>query len=90
MRTVISIFLVFILVAAGYQLYRLYGQERHLSGDLDKTRQEVVKLIEENKSLQADLEYFSHLENLAKDFKSKFDYKRPGEKMFIIVPNSSR
>jgi len=36
--------------------------------------------------LLGDIEYFSNPKNLAKELKSKFNYKNPGEKLIIVVP----
>jgi cell division protein FtsB len=81
-----SLILLVILGALSFQLYRLYDQRRALSGDLNKTNLELGALSKENSLLEADMEYFKSPENLAKELKSKFDYKRPGEKLMIIVP----
>ena len=40
----------------------------------------------ENFELQADLEYYARPENLEKELRSRFNYKKPGEKLIIIVP----
>ena len=69
-----------------FQLYRFYGQRRQLSKNLNKTDEALGGLTEDNRKLQADLEYYLDQENLAKEAKSKFDYKRPGEKMMIVIP----
>lgn len=78
--------LTLVLGMAGFQLYRLYNQKNELTAKLDSIEAEINKLTSENQDLQADILYFSDPENLAKDLKSKFDYKRPGEKLIIIVP----
>lgn len=80
-------FLVLLLGAAGFQLYNLYRQKSQLRREAAAAAAEYQKLSNENGVLQADLGYFSNQENLSKDLKSKFDYKRPGERLIIIVPN---
>jgi cell division protein FtsL len=85
-KALIYLILLSVLAAAGFQFYRLYNQKRQIAEELTRAEQKISKLEEEKKNLLADLEYFSDPENLAKDLKSKFDYKRPGEKMIIIVP----
>lgn len=43
----------------------------------------------ENEALQDELEYLSKEANLAKEIRSRFNYKKPDEKMLIIVPSAS-
>lgn len=86
MRKLFYLILLVIFGVLSFQLYRLYQQENQLSGDLEKTQKQLGSLEEENKKLQADINYFMDPENLAKELKSKFDYKRPGEQMMIIIP----
>ncbi|NCO15467.1 hypothetical protein GW816_00990 [Candidatus Wolfebacteria bacterium] len=54
--------------------------------DSDNLNSRLQALLKENADLQSDIEYFSHPENLEKELKSRFNYKKPGEKMMIIVP----
>ena len=69
-----------------YQLYKLIGEHRSVSGELKGTEGQLNAALKENTDLQADLEYFKNQENLAKELKSKADFKRSGEEMLIIVP----
>ena len=85
-RRLFSFMLLLILGLLLFQLYRFYGQRRQLSKNLNKTDEALSGLTEDNRKLQADLEYYLNQENLAKEAKSKFDYKRPGEKMMIVIP----
>ena len=85
-RRLFSFILLLILGLLLFQLYRFYGQRRQLSKNLNKTDEALGCLTEDNRKLQADLEYYLDQENLAKEAKSKFDYKRPGEKMMIVIP----
>jgi len=41
---------------------------------------------EENSRLRAEIDYFSIPENLEKKLKTEFNYRKPDEKMLIIVP----
>lgn len=68
------------------QVYGLYSKKVALKNNFVKINNELVKLTEENQNLTADLEYFADPRNLAKEFRSKFNYKKPGEKLIIVVP----
>ena len=66
------------------QLYRFYVRNHGMEQELSNVTNETQQLERENERLQADLHYFQEPENLAKELKSKFDYKRPGEKMIKV------
>lgn len=86
MKKLFSLAMLVILVLLSLQLYRLYKQRLEISRKLMDTENKLEEITKENGNLQADIEYFAKPENLAKELKSKYDYKRPGEKVTIIVP----
>lgn len=67
-----------------FQLYNLYIGNAAAKKELEKAAAEAAALSRENKELTADLEYYAVPENLAKELKAKFDYKKPGEKLIKI------
>ncbi len=75
---------VVILGGLSVQLYHLYKNNTEVGARLEATRVEVKNLSADKDQLEADLGYFSETENLAKELKAKFDYKRPGEKLIKI------
>ncbi len=86
MRVVIRILLFLLTAAAAYQLYQLYNQQMILKSKVGKLEDQTASLAKENTETKENLDYYQNPENLAKEFKSKFDYKRPGEELYIIVP----
>ena len=80
--------ILFLLVAAAiiWQLYQLYLQNRVSSEVLSEIEAKTNALNQENLNLQADLNYFSDPNNLEKELKARYNYKKPGEKLIIIVP----
>lgn len=75
------------LVLMGFlsvQLYNFYNGNNAMADKLETASAEAQKLQLENQQLQADLEYFAEPENIAKELKSRFDYKKPGEKLIKI------
>jgi len=84
MKIVVWFAAVLILAAISVQLYNLYTGNGTLLSDLEKARGKAALLKEENTRLKADVEYFSEPENLAKELKARFDYKKPGEKLIKI------
>ena len=75
---------VAILGVMSAQLFRIIVDDSRVSVNLYKARAEAQMLKSENEQLQSDINYFSKPENLIKEFKAKFDYKKPGEKLIKI------
>jgi len=86
MRVLIIIILIIILALILTELYFLIKERNQLRADLDNLNSRLQALTKENTELQSEIEYFSHPENLEKELRSKFNYKKPNEKMMIIVP----
>lgn len=86
MRFFLSLFLVAVLVIAGLEVFDLFAQRESLTREIDKLKTQVDIFNSQNARLQEDIEYFSHEENLAKEFKSKFNYRAQDEKLIILVP----
>jgi len=89
MKRVLTLVLLIVLLALCYQLYQLYLQNRVLKENFSLIKEKVDNFNSENLQFQADLEYFADSENLEKELRSRFNYKKPGEKMIIVVPPKS-
>ena len=63
---------------------KFVGNNADIGSRLDSARNEAENLTYEQIRLQADVEYLAIPENLAKELKTKFDFKRPGEKLIKI------
>ena len=77
--------LVGILTWGGYILLQ---QKRSLEEEVSDLRETVDKFEEENDSIRADIEYYEDPENLLKKTR-EFNYKEPGERLLILVPEES-
>ncbi len=86
MRKIIIVFLILILIALAGQFYQLYLQYHYLKNEYSIVDEKWNFLKNENAGLRADLIYFSEPENLEKELRSKFNYKKSGEKLIIVVP----
>ena len=86
MQKVIKISLIFVLLVIFYQLYQLFSYHRELRFSASASDKKLQSFKQENFQLQADLEYFQEPENLVKELRSRFNYKKPGEKLIIVVP----
>lgn len=84
MRLILWAVVMTFLAFLSAQLYRFYVRNNGMEKELTVITSEIEEFQQDNERLQADLHYFQEPENLAKELKSKFDYKRPGEKMIKI------
>lgn len=75
---------IVILGVVSIQLYHLYKNNAALEAKFNDTKAKSETLKDEAGRLKADIGYFSEPENLAKELKSKFDYKKPGERLIKI------
>lgn len=82
---IIAILVILIIVLA-IQTIIFIKNSGGLSADLKIMKEKAEALAKENEDLQAQIEYYSKPENLEKELKSKFNYKKSEEKMMIIVP----
>lgn len=86
MRFLVFAALVLLIAVVGAQLYRLYGERSVLVGEAEKIDERIENLKSENKDIAADIAYLSVFDNLVKELKTLFNYRRPGEKLYIIIP----
>ena len=86
MKRLIIIILFLALAALIFQFYQLYLYHSELKLTFTALKKKLISFKDENFRLQADLEYFQETENLEKELRSRFNYKKPGEKLIIVVP----
>lgn len=85
MKRIVVGLLVLIIVSLLWELYHLYLLNQSLGEDLTILEKRVAAFTDESAVLQADLTYFAEPENLLKELRARFNYKKPGEKLIIIV-----
>ncbi|MEE8131933.1 MAG: septum formation initiator family protein [Candidatus Paceibacterota bacterium] len=86
MKIIVVIVIVIVIVMLLTYIYFSFQEQRQLKENLSNLSAQIKTLVEENKHLKSEIEYFSEPENLEKELKTKFNYRKPGEKMMIIVP----
>lgn len=82
---VLSLFLIVI----GVQVFSFVRQEWSLGSELADVQQNLTKAQAEETSLQEENQYLANPANLEKELRARFNYKKPGETMIIIVPSAS-
>lgn len=78
--------IIFILVAG--RVYAFFVQERQLSADLADIQTRLTKAKSDEANLQAEVQYLANPLNLEKELRARFNYKKPGETMIVIVPDA--
>lgn len=86
MKLVIIIILSVILIAISVQAYFILKERNQLKIKLDNLNNRFNVLLKDNTDIKSEIEYFSNLENLEKELKQRFNYKKPDEKIMIIIP----
>lgn len=81
--------LITVIGFLSWGLFNLVKKSRHLESKVNDITANAEALAKENQILKKDIEYFSHPENLVKELKSLFNYRQPGEKLMIIIPNKN-
>jgi uncharacterized protein YfcZ (UPF0381/DUF406 family) len=92
MRTIPVIALVFLAlfsVLLGYQIYLFYGSRGEAMHEYQVMEAKASQAKTDRDKLRAEIEYFSHPENLEKELRARFNYRRQDEKMFILVPGEA-
>ncbi len=86
MRVIALVGMTLLLGVLGVQLYRLNDQRAEMEGRVSLLRGERETLARENEEVIRTIEYLSNPRNLLKELKSLFNYRSPGEELYIIVP----
>ncbi|MEK7555296.1 MAG: septum formation initiator family protein [Patescibacteria group bacterium] len=86
MKIIIVIIIVIVIIMVLAYVYFSFQEQRQMKENLSNLNAQIKTLVGENDELKSEIEYFSHPENLEKELKTKFNYRKPDEKMMIIVP----
>lgn len=67
-------------------MYAFFVQERQLAGELADIETRLAKAKYDEANLSAEVQYLANPINLEKELRARFNYKKPGETMIVIVP----
>jgi len=84
-----AVLLFILLIFIGTRVYGFIVEEHELNADLADVQAELIKAQTDAASLQQESQYLANPLNLEKELRSRFNYKKPGETMIIIVPAQS-
>jgi cell division protein FtsB len=83
------VLLSLVLVFMGTSIYKFVVEEHSLNVDLADVASRLTKAQADETDLQAETQYLANPLNLEKELRARFNYKKPGETMIIIVPAQS-
>lgn len=86
MKFFIALFMGFIVVFLGIQIFRLYSQQEDLALRRDQLDAQASAIAIENQKFTGDINYFKDDHNMTKELQSKFNYRKPDEKMYMLTP----
>ncbi|PIY59501.1 hypothetical protein COY96_01520 [Candidatus Wolfebacteria bacterium CG_4_10_14_0_8_um_filter_37_11] len=86
MKHFIMIILAIILMALLVQFYFIFKERNQLKREFHNLTEKSENLAKENEKIKSEIEYYSNPENLEKELRARFNYKKIGEKMMIIAP----
>jgi cell division protein FtsB len=78
-----------LLIVLGVKIYSFVAEENQMSQELSDVQTRLTKAQTDEESLQEESQYLANPINLEKELRARFNYKKPGETMIIIVPAQS-
>lgn len=76
-------------ILVGLQLYSSLLRKNELIRERDAIELRLQQARIDEIRLRGELEYYSIPENFEKELRARFNYRREGEKLIIIVPRNS-
>ena len=89
MKIILLMLLAVVVLVLGAQIYSFLGREGELKADFAEIKAKLDRATTDQEKFQAELDYYLNPVNLEKELRARFNYKRPGEKLIIIVPRST-
>ena len=78
-----------LLILIGWKVVSFWFQEQSLNAQFSQVQTQLTKAQSEEADLQLETQYLANPENLEKELRARFNYKKPGETMIIIVPGAT-
>lgn len=82
---ILSIFLIFLIV----QVVSYTTKRAEVLKKYNEVKSSYTSSTAESSALQSNYEYYQNPANLEKELRARFNFKKQGENMIIIVPQAS-
>lgn len=89
MRLWILIILVVFLALIVMQISAFWEKRGDEEIKLGETKAALERAKEDQEKLERDFSFYLRPENLEKELRARFNYKLPGEKTIILIPQES-
>lgn len=89
MRNLAILCLVVVLILLGTEIRALVTKNKDAEKEYEASAQDFKRAEVDSERLRADLNYFLDPRNLEKELRARFNYRKPDEKLIIIVPKTS-
>ena len=86
MKIAAIVILAIVLILVASRVFAFFMQERQLSAELSDVGTRLAQAETNEANLQAEVQYLANPLNLEKELRARFNYKKPGETMVVIVP----
>lgn len=86
MKLVLPIFLSVVTILLALQSFYFIREKNEAAYKLGEAEKSLNQATLDNEKLKSELEYFSNPANLEKEIRARFNLKKPGERMIILVP----
>lgn len=86
MKIIISAISIIVLIALAAQIYFIYRERNQLRDKFQDLSAKLDNLANENEKIKSDIDYYSKSENLLKELRQKFNYKKTDEGLIIVTP----
>lgn len=89
MKPTILSFLCVLILLVGFQVTSFLIDKSEAVKKFEAAKMEFDKAKAEKSAAESDLNYLANPLNLEKEFRSRFNLVRPGERLTIIIPENT-
>jgi hypothetical protein len=89
-KIVISILLFLFLLFVAGQIYIYFGRMREAQATYAEVKVRRDEVQKEHDKLADELRYYLNPVNLEKELRARFNFRAPGEKTLILVPEGGK
>ena len=86
MKIAAIILVSLVILFIGVRVFGFVAEERQLGHDLADIETRLTAAQTDEADLKSEAQYLANPINLEKELRARFNFKKPGEKMIIIVP----
>lgn len=74
------------LILLIFQTFSLLSQKKDVAEKYEELQSALAQTKDDQERLKTEINYLSNPSNLEKELRQRFNLKKPGEKMIIVVP----